>query len=371
MAWYIISKNFKLKQQIIIQHGKSENMAQYFNRLCMKVSTGLVFMLLLQQAGAQYNFSELDTKLNSYSRALGNNVATMIYKDGKIIYTKEQGDFTINSQEQIASCSKWLSAALVMTFVDEGKISLEDTVGKYLQIFSKYGKGNITIRECLCHETGIESAHFPKSIFELVKYKTLEEEVNDIAKNKKLIASPGKEFRYGSVGLNTAGRILEIISGRSFEELMQEKIFIPLDMTQSSFEGNRAANPSGGAKSTASDYMHFLEMILNKGVYNGKRILSEASVELMQQSQTNLQMIAYAPKAAEGFNYAFGEWVLDTDNSGKSAVVASPGLFGTWPLVDLKRGYVCIFFVKNLLTEQRKDIYTDLKNTIDKQIPVE
>jgi CubicO group peptidase (beta-lactamase class C family) len=58
----------------------------------------------------------------------------------------EGGPYTANTRQPIASCSKWLSAALVMTFVDEGKLNLDDTVGKWLPVLTAHGKGNITVR---------------------------------------------------------------------------------------------------------------------------------------------------------------------------------------------------------------------------------
>ena len=54
-------------------------------------------------------------------------------------------DYDFTTRTAIASCSKWLSAALVMTFVDEGKLSLNDTIGKFLPMMTIHGKGNITI----------------------------------------------------------------------------------------------------------------------------------------------------------------------------------------------------------------------------------
>ncbi|CAN5760758.1 hypothetical protein BH10BAC2_BH10BAC2_07970 [soil metagenome] len=336
----------------------------------MKVSTVLISLLLLQPAGAQYNFTELDNKLSQYKEQLGGNIVTMIYKDSQLVYKKEIGDFKANTVAPIASCSKWLTAALVMTFVDEGKLSLDDKVSKYIPEFTDYGKGYITIRNCLSHTTGIEDEKLSlASIIKLSRYESLEKEVNDFMSKHEIFAQPGQQFAYSAVGLNIAGRVLEIISKKPFDQLMMQRIFRPLNMKASTFYSERAPNPSGGARSTASDYMNFLTMILNKGTFNGKKILSEQSVAEMQKVQMNQSMIKYAPTTAEGFNYGFGEWILEADANGVSTVVASPGLFGTWPMVDNCRGYACIIFVKNLQREQRKEIYTDIKQVIDAQIP--
>lgn len=354
---------------MIIQQEQQEIMSQKIRFTCMKVSTVLILLLLLQGVKAQYNFSALDTKLNQYQEQLGGNIVTMIFKDSQLIYKKEMGDFKANTVAPIASCSKWLTAALVMTFVDEGKLSLDDRVSKFIPEFTSYGKGYITIRNCLSHTTGIEEERISlASIIKLSRYESLEKEVNDFMSKHDIYAQPGQQFSYGAVGLNIAGRVLEIISRKPFDQLMTQRIFRPLNMKASTFYSEKAPNPSGGAKSTAADYMNFLTMILNKGTFNGKRILSEQSVVEMQKAQTNQNMIKYAPSTAEGLNYGFGEWILESDAKGASTVVASPGLFGTWPMVDNCRGYACIIFVKNLQREQRREIYTDIKQAIDTQI---
>ncbi|MEN9685287.1 MAG: hypothetical protein RLZZ28_1073 [Bacteroidota bacterium] len=344
-------------------------MSQKAHLTCVKVISPLIFLLFFQFGKAQYGFSELDQKLEKARKELGGNAVTLIYKDGKIIYTKELGEFNAKTQAPIASCSKWLTAALVMQFVDEGKITLDDKVSKYLPIFSKYSKGFIRIRDCLAHLTGIESEPIRlMNILGRKKYASLEEEVNDFASKKEIMANPGLEFRYSNIGLNIAARVLEIVGKRSFEQLMQEKLTRPLMMRSTSFSSLQAINPSGGAISTASDYMNFLSMLLNKGLFNGKRILSEQSILEMQTVRTNSSMIKYAPDAAKGFNYGFGEWILEADDDGKGQVIASPGLFGTWPMIDNCRGYACIFFTRGLLGEEKKELYMDLKKSIDTQI---
>jgi len=106
--------------------------------------------------------------------------------------------------------------------------------------------------------------------------------------------------------------------------------------------------------------------MLNRGVYQGKRILSEKAINEMLTVQTNPEQIKYAPKPAQGYNYALGSWVVE-EKDGKATVAASPGLFGTWPLVDYCRGYAYLFFVKNLLGEERADAQMEIKAVIDEK----
>ena len=201
----------------------------------------------------------------------------MIWKGDSLVYKKEMGGFNSKTQAPIASCSKWLTAALVMQFVDEGKLSLDDKVVKYIPEFEKYFKNYITIRQCLSHMTGItDDDKFLKRLLERRKFASLEEEVNAFAA-RDIRANAGTDFWYGNVGLNIAGRVLEVISKKKFDVLIKTKLFNPLGMTKTTFAdiNGGPVNPSGGAKSTADDYMKFLVMLLNKGKYNGVQILSE------------------------------------------------------------------------------------------------
>ena len=140
-------------------------------------------------------------------------------------------------------------------------------------------------------------------------------------------------------------------------------------MRNTNFSNFNAVNPSGGAQSSAADYMTFLAMILNKGVHNGKRILSEKAIEQMETPYTTTEMIKYAPKATQGFQYGFGQWIMSTDVNGKGTAFTSPGLFGTWPMIDRCRNYACIFLTEGKLGEEKRALFLQLKELIDGVIP--
>jgi len=344
-------------------------MSYKVSSICMKVISIVAFLLFLQPLSAQYNWTALDAELQARQQLLGNNVVALIWKGDSLVYKKEMGDFNSKTQAPIASCSKWLTAALVMQFVYEGKLSLDDKVAKYIPEFDKFFKGYITIRQCLCHMTGIaDEGSLLKRLLQRKKYSSLQEEVNSFAA-REIRANPGTDFWYGNIGLNIAGRVLEVISKKKFEVLIKTKLFTPLGMNKTTFAGLNGGpvNPSGGAQSTADDYMKFLVMLMNKGKYNGQQILSEDAVKQMMQVQDNPEQIKYAPKAAEGYNYALGCWVVEEKN-GTTTSLASPGLFGTWPMIDFCRGYAYIIFVKNLLGEERADAHREIKKIIDRQI---
>ncbi|WP_207510754.1 serine hydrolase domain-containing protein [Longitalea luteola] len=339
--------------------------------ICLSCSILTVYLLIFQFSFAQPDFSNVDALLNKNQKLLGNDLVAMVYKDGRVIYTKELGtDFNAKTAAPIASASKWLTAALVMIFVDEGKLDLDDPVNKYLPVFDKYMKSHVTIRQCLTHTTGIEKDK--GNLLKIVqrrKFMNLEEEVNAFAA-KEISNNAGTEFHYGTIGLNVAGRVLEVISKKPFDRLIQEKLLRPLKMRATSFmnENGYAPNPSGGARSTANDYMNFLSMILNKGMFEGKRILSEKAIEEMQKPQFTNLPVKHTPKVAEGFHYGLGQWIQEEDANGNSTVVSSPGLFGTWPYIDKCRNYAAIIFVKSLLNEQKKDFALQFKAAVDEAV---
>lgn len=339
---------------------------------CLKSSLLAVFLLLFQMIPAQ-DFSAFEQKVLAEQKVLGNDVVILVWKkDDTLVYKKELGSYNSKTQAPIASCSKWLTAALVMQFVDEGLISLDDPVSRWLPEFERYGKNYVTVRHCLSHMTGIdEETRLLKKLVQRSRYESLEEEVNQFAR-REIRSNPGNDFWYGNTGLNIAGRVLEVISRKKFDALIKQKLFNPLGMRKTSFTNPNggAINPSGGAYSTADDYMRFLVMLLSGGQYGGKQILSPESVNELMKIHSSQDKVKYTPKSATGYNYALGSWVIEEQN-GKATTLASPGLFGTWPMIDFCRGYAYLVFVKNLLGDERAGIHIELKEILDKQFPAQ
>ena len=331
----------------------------------------ILFLFFYHAILCQYNWKHLDDTLDAMHKVLGKNMVMLIYKNDSIVYKKEFGKFSTKTIKPIASCSKWLTAACVMEFVDAGLLSLDDKVAQYIPSFNKESKRDITIRQCLSHMTGIKDIGMVKGLIKRDQMLSLEEEVNSFAA-EEMRESPGTGFWYGNIGVNIAARVLEVITNKSFEELIETCLFVPLDMIHTTFypTGKAPVNPSGGAQSSPEDYMKFLSMLLNKGVYKGKRILSENAIEEMKKVQDNFENIRYAPKPAKGYKYASGSWV-DEENTGVAISLASPGFFGTWPMINYCRDYAFIIFVKSLLTSKRADAEKRVKKMIDEVIKVE
>ena len=325
-------------------------------------------MLIFQDSSAQSKWSELDEIIQQKQQILGKDLVIMLANKDSLVYKKELGDFKSKTQVPIASASKWLTAALIMILVDEGKISLDDHVVNYIPEFGKYFKNYITVRHCLSHMTGIKDEGATiRNIFQRRKFESLEEEVNTIAA-REIESGAGTVFRYNNFGLNIAGRIAEVVTRKKFDQLIKLKLFTPLGMRNTTFTDQNMGpvNPSGGARSTAEDYMKFLMMLLNRGKSKDKQIISESSIEEIITINTKPEQIKYAPKAATGFNYAAGSWVIEEANN-SAYTLASPGLFGTWPMIDLCHGYAYLVFVRNLLGEERADAHLQIKKVVDEE----
>ena len=350
----------------------------------MKIISFLSLLLAFAGVAKAQDFSRVDEWLQANTRKMGGRSVLMIEKDGKIVYSRavndrngaqkmtdkwmarkmdEAGgneDYTTQTRQPIASCSKWLSAALVMTFVDEGKLRLEDTVGKYLPVLSEHGKGGITVKQCLSHLTGIKEPPMRQSLAEMHEIRSMDEAIEKIAE-MPMEGAPGTVFHYSNAGLQIAGAILEKIGGQSFGQLFITRIATPLGMTNTDFGKGPVALPAGGASSTPEDYMHFLEMIRNKGVYNGQRILSEASIGEMEKNRLGPDVkIGYSPAgAAMGkVGYGYGEWTI-------GEAVSSPGLFGSLPWVDNSRDYsafLMVFYLTNQGKQERERELMQLVN---------
>jgi CubicO group peptidase (beta-lactamase class C family) len=336
--------------------------------LCLNCTVIALFLLIFQPSKAQNKWAGLDEILQQKQQLLGKDLVMLVANKDTMVYKKELGDFKSKTPAPIASASKWLTAALIMILVDEGKISLDDYIVNYIPEFGKYFKNYITVRHCLSHMTGIkDDGGIMKNSFQRRKFESLEEEVNNIA-SKEIQAPPGTEFRYNNYGLNIAGRIAEVVTKKKFDQLIKIKLLTPLTMRATNFtDANMGpVNPSGGAKSTAEDYMKFLTMLLNRGNYKGKQIISDESIDEMMKINTKTEEIKFAPKSATGFNYASGSWVIEEKDK-TATTLASPGLFGTWPMINYCRGYAYLVFVKNLLGEERADAHLQIKTVVDEQ----
>jgi CubicO group peptidase (beta-lactamase class C family) len=320
-----------------------------------------------------YDFTNIDNILERAVPRLG-GCALLLIKDEKVIYRKSFGRFEADRVVPIASASKWLSGALIMTLVDEGKISLDDKVSKYIPEFGT-DKSDITIRHLFAHTSGFP----PEARCRNDKQTTLERCVSEMTR-LGLRAPTGTEFYYGGVSMHVGGRIAEIVSGKSWNELFAEKLATPLGMAKTDFFAyGRTDNPrpAGDARSTADDYGRFLQMILQHGSFNGAKILSPTSVVEMHKDQTGGARIAYTIYEKHSARdpslplarYGVGVWREKVDKSNQQLrEVSSQGALGFSPWIDVERNLAGVLSVQSSFSRVIP-VYLELKEEIRRIVP--
>lgn len=276
----------------------------------------------------------------------------------------------------IASISKPITATAFMMLIDEGKVNVDDPVEKYLPEFKgqmvvaekdedhillKKPAHPILVREILSHTAGL---HFC-SAMETPTFDRLplEHAVRSHAISP-LVFEPGTQYAYSNAGTNTAGRIIEVVSGMSYEEFMDKRLFKPLGMKDTTFRPNeeqisrlaksykrtapglketlvdqlsyplnnpgRQPIPAGGLFSTLADIAKFCQMILNDGINQGTRCISHEAIKQMTSRQTG----------SVGKDYGFG-W-----GTGPDGRFGHGGAYKTEMTINPQLGLITIFLVQ-------------------------
>lgn len=319
----------------------------------MKVLIFAILALIGPLKAHPYDFSAATAQMQSNLNVYGSRVVVIVEQETQgEIFRFESGSITQNSKLGIASCTKWLSGAIVLACVERGYFQLDDRLGDYLPAFETNGKGDITIRQCFAMNSGL-SLKDPD--YEIDKTLTLEQSVDLIAANAPIIFTPGTKLDYEGDGMQVVGRICEVVSGKPWAVLARELLFDPLEMTSADylfFDINPGI--AGGARCSSTDYLKFLHMISNNGQgANGRVVLTSRSVQEFFTNQTFGLPEFYSPAQYSEFyaydqrpDYGMGSWVIAQNPfSGTVEEVASPGAFGTYPWVDRKRGLRGIIFM--------------------------
>jgi CubicO group peptidase (beta-lactamase class C family) len=266
----------------------------------------------------------------------------------------------------IASMTKPVTGAAILMLQDEGKLNVADPVAKYLPEFAalKTSSGkpaNLTITHLLTHTSGLREAGGPAA----QQAKTLADLVPLWLAGPTQF-EPGEKWQYCQSSINAAGRIVEVVSGMSFDAFLQRRLFGPLGMKDTTFyptdaqrarlatayarnkdTGTLEAVPprpefgprdrppqgNGGLYSTGPDYARFCQMLLNGGELDGRRYLSAAALKYLATPQTPeglpVGFFQNDTFARHGLSYGWGlgTCVLRKPHGGVTAML-SPGTFG-------------------------------------------
>jgi len=291
---------------------------------------------------------------------------TLVATPDQIVHLDATGNAALDPSEAmrtdsifwIASMSKPVLATLLLMLQDEGLLSVDDPVEKYLPEFKGLktvdGKlAQITIRHLLTHTSGMGEITADQAR----QSRTLAS-VIPLYVTKPVGFTPGSKWVYCQSGINTGGRIAEVVTGEPLEKLLKRRLFDPLGMHDTTFylteeqlprlaksyrrteKGNleptdifflngksptstdRFPAPNGGLFSTASDYARFCQMVLRGGELDGKRYLRPETVKLMTTIQTGGLKTGFT----EGNGWGLG-WSVVHEPQGVTAML-SPGTFG-------------------------------------------
>lgn len=172
------------------------------------------------------------------------------------------GRLTRNTPTEMASLTKLITGLMFAQFVDQGLIDIDDPVGKYLSDFPVSGDKVITLRHCFTHTTGL----FGHEEWGGLHNPWLE----NVISNGLEYLEPGKVHNYNGMGYDLAGKVMEIVSGKSIFRLMRENLFDPLELNDTTLEEDLGFS----CFSTAGDFARFGQLLLNKGSYGELRFFS-------------------------------------------------------------------------------------------------
>lgn len=293
---------------------------------------------------------------------------------------------------RIASMTKPITAVGIMILVDEGRLSVEDPVEKYLPEFKgqmltseksadsvvlRRPSRPILLRDLLTHTSGLPA--FPEGLADIYQTRRLSlAEATFAMSQRPLDFEPGSKWAYCNPGIDALGRVIEVVSGQSYEEFLKQRIFTPLGMRDTTFYpspqqlerlaelcvrkdgklesagfallGPTAAArhpiPAGGLYSTGDDLARLYRTMLNRGQYAGGRILSEKSVAEMTRVQTGDLACGFTP----GMGFGFG-WAVVREPQGPTeklfaGTFGHGGAFGTQGWIDPQRGAFYVLLIQ-------------------------
>jgi CubicO group peptidase (beta-lactamase class C family) len=289
----------------------------------------------------------------------------------------------------IASMTKPITAMGVLMLVEEGKLGLDDPVAKFLTAFRDQTlatpsgpakpRRSVTVRDLLTHTGGLTGAS-PTPAGQPADTLGLAA-MTDFYGRQPLVSEPGAKWAYSNAGINTLGRIIEVVSGESYGDFVQRRFLEPLGMDSTSFwptaemvgrmatpyrkdkatgelvaAGNsrfseplsdrrRTAIPAGGLFSTAEDLTQLYQMILLGGELDGRRYLKAETLRLMATNQLgDLPKVSFAPGMHMGLGFHLVHAPQGVTESLSPGSFGHGGAYGTQAWIDpvRRRAYILL-----------------------------
>lgn len=283
----------------------------------------------------------------------------VVIDDRGVIYHRLTQGFSTTAPLPIASSSKWIAAATIMTGVDRGELTLDDPVERWIPEAPPELR-QVKLRQLLSHTSGMA----PQNM-------TLLSNVNSLGGSamalmaKPLAYPPGTHFAYGGASFQVAGLMLERAARKPFETIFEERIARPLGMKTARFGSPRTWGSTdipflaGGMAASLDDYARFLRMMLGKGAVDGAQILSSDSVAAIETDQLDgIPMAARSMRLFDSRGYGLGVWCEEPSGGRQCSRVSSAGAFGAYPWLDRQTGRAGIFLTRASLAKVREGVAT-------------
>ena len=254
----------------------------------------------------------------------------IVADDGTVLHEHGVGSVTGSTPLDVASSSKWITAATFMTFVDDHAAGLDDDIARWLPEFAG-SVPPITPRMLMDHTSGVHDNACQNGGVSLT------------ACVQTLAAAPreftaGSAFSYGNSPFLVVGRLIEVLGGADFASVVQQRITGPLGMDSTTWAGAPdAPNPAFGATTTVDDYGAFVTMLLHRGSAGGKRVLSSGAVDEILRNQVGAYDTThdYSVGITGIPRYGLGCWPDVVRSDGATEVVSGNGGKGLYPWIDL------------------------------------
>ena len=323
--------------------------------------------------------------LDSYK--LAGVISLIADKSGNVHYRNLLGYADVEARKPIAednvfwiaSMTKMFAGASIMMLADEGKVSLDDPVTKFIpqltnwlvveekdasHVLLKPLARPVTVRHVLSHTSGLTGSSELQKVTGSDSTPLKARALSSVT--GPLQWQPGDKYQYGNQGMNIAARIVEIVSGMAYEEFLQKRFFDPLGMTETTFWPNEAQvarlagaygpnkektgyargglafltkpysdrvrrfpEAGGGLFSTTHDILRYGLMLANDGALDGRRYLSHGAMEELRKEQTGTTKV----------NYSLGYHL-------RNGMFGHDGAYGTDLSVNPTNGMVAVFMVQ-------------------------
>jgi CubicO group peptidase (beta-lactamase class C family) len=376
-----------------------------------KIILSFFFFTFISNVYSQFEKIETFQKNLIENEITASNVA-LVFKDGEVIYNHIENSnntkgkaIDSNTIFPLWSMSKPVTIVAMMILHERGLINFEDKVSKYIPEFENLKckgddgiykcKKDLTLFHLMTHRSGYGYYQNPEFFTSTLKYDNLKDFASDVAAHP-VDFEPGSKYLYG-LNMGILGRVVEVVSKKSFYEFLKNEIFDPLNMDETKFHltesdrekfqplyindgslkgftndldeltydiKNKAYFGGEGLVSTLNDYSNFCQMLVNGGTFKEQKIISKESIDMMTRP--------YSKSADNGFEIGFSFFVLiDPDRDGTNSpkgIFGWSGYHNTHFWIDPANNLYGIFMTRardfsfEISKDFRRAVYSSLKS---------